>query len=117
MFNSLKKATSDAQNWFSTFFIFFKHLTNFNLKKYRDLDLLDAPYLSCNFLSEGVYFSLSFPITKKETRMKIKFLQTRYLYNENFTEYDLKVIEFLSNFSFDLSDKILIKTRLKQLNI
>ena len=75
----------------------YRYIPKFYLKEYRDLDLPGSPYLSCNFLSQSFFISYSIPFIGKGNSLKFKISQLEYLYNANFTEYDIQINQFASN--------------------
>ena len=63
------------------------------LRTFVDRDILPLTYYPCDFSSESIYLSYSFPIKKiKKTWLDIKLNFNNQFYNEHFTEYDTKII-------------------------
>ena len=70
------------------------------LRTFIDRDILPLTYYPCYFANENVYLSYSFPLPIKSIRktwVDIKLNLNNQFYNENFTEYDTKVINLEAN--------------------
>ncbi len=85
-------------NWFK---IGYDYLPKYFIRNYKDRDFTGENKYSCNFFSEEVYISYSFPISEL-TWVRLKITGMNEFYNSRFTEFDQQKltgqIEFHSEF-------------------
>ena len=86
-------------NWIK---IGYKYLPKYFIRYYGDRDFIGENRYSCNFSSEEIYISYSFPITGLSW-IRLKTSGRNEFYNSHFTEFDQQKftgqIEFYSGFS------------------
>ncbi len=80
----------------------YEYLPNYFIRDYRDRDISGDNRYSCNFFSEEIFISYSFPVSEM-TWVKLKTTGVNEFYNSHFTEYDqqklIGQIKYHSGFS------------------
>ena len=92
---NFKKSLNDYRQFIIDYFL----LPDFYLREYEDRDLyivcednLDECLLSARFSIEKIKMILIIPIKRKISSVKLGFLHERQLFDENFTEFDLRIV-------------------------
>ena len=72
-------------------------MPNYYLREYEDIDLqvinndIESSYYSCSFDNEKLGISYQHPLIEKKSKVKLGIFYEKQLFNEHFTEYDLKI--------------------------
>jgi len=76
-----------------------RYIPKYYLRNYIDHDMSKEQYEVCTFSIESFSVSYSHPLTKRNW-IKLKLNNTNYFYNESFTEFDTRIIQFESKYYF-----------------
>ncbi len=79
---------------YSWFKLSYSIIPKYYLRTYIDRDTLPLGYYPCYFSNESFYISYSHKIPIKKTWVDYRITFNNQFYNENFTEYDSKIIGF-----------------------
>jgi len=81
---------------YSWFKFSYSILPKYYLRTYIDRDIFPLQYYPCYFSNESFYISYSHKLPIKKTWIDYKLIFNNQFYNQNFTEYDSRVIGFES---------------------
>ena len=94
-FSSRFELRLKSYNWIK---ISYSLTPKYYLRTFIDRDILPLAYYPCYFSNENIYLSYSLPVKSiRKTWIDIKLNLNNQFYNENFTEFDTRIIGLETN--------------------